>query len=184
MTSDDTINKYLRDVLVLIINDPTYLVIKADQNSPRREEPYCTIKVMASKSMSLEEYSEADEGLTDSRITSKVMRNIRVSFNFFKNGAVEHDPFYVAGLCRQGLSRRTIGDALKVNGLGLATRSQVQNLTFKLDNGFEERAKFVATFNYVDTDSELITTIETVETIGEYHINGRIETYEIDINNN
>lgn len=184
MTSDDTINEYIREVLEVIINDKDYLVIKADQNSPRKKQPYCTVKVLASRSASYEEFSYADNGDTDSEITSKVMRNILVSFNFFKNGSEEHDPFYVAGLCRQALNRETINSQLNSNGLGLATRSQVKNMTFELDNGFEERANFTATFNYVDTDSEIITTISTADMEGEYQINGRVEPLEIGVDNN
>lgn len=184
MISDDTINKYIRDVLVTIIDDPTYLVIKADQKSPRKDTPYCTVKVMASKSSSLEEFSEVDEGLTEVRSTTKAMRNVLVSFNFFKQGVVEHDPFYVAGLCRQALARQSICEALDVNGLGLATRSQVKNLTFNLDSVFEERAGFNATFNLVDTDSELLNTIGEVIISGKAQINGREENMDIIINNN
>lgn len=184
MTSDDTINTYIRDALVGIINDREYLVIKADQNAPRRKQPYCTVKIMASKPVSWEEFSREDINLTDTKITSKVQRSILVSFNFFKNGVDEHDPFYVAGLCRQALNRNSVSSQLNSNGLGLAVRSQVKNLTFELDNGFEERANFTATFNFVDTDSEIITTISTVDTLGDYHINGRIEPLNIDIDNN
>lgn len=184
MTSDDTINTFIREALVKIINDKEYLVIKADQNSPRKKQPYCTVKIMVSKPVSWEEFSHKDISISDSEITSKVMRSIRVNFNFYKNGLDEHDPFYVAGLCRQALNRNTVSSMLNNNGLGLATRSQVKNLTFELDNGFEERANFTATFNYVDTDSEIITTISTVETSGEYQLNGRIESLDINIDNN
>ena len=184
MTSDDTINKYIRDVLVKLIDDASYLVIKADQNSPRRKEPYCTVKVMASKSASLEEYSWKDDGVSDTEITSKAMRSVLVYFNFFKNGALTHDPFYVAGLCRQGLSRQTVCSDLNVNGLGLSTRSQVRNTTFQLDSGFEERATVTASFNFVDTDSEIITTVESAEVIGTYEINGKVEDLDIQIKNN
>lgn len=184
MTSDDKINEFIREALEKIINDKDYLVIKADQNAPRKEQPYCTVKIMASRPSSWEEFSHKDVNETDSELTSKAMRSILVSFNFFKNNGEEHDPFYVAGLCRQALNRQTISSQLNSNGLGLANRSQVKNLTFELDNGFEERANFTATFNYVDTDSEIITTISTVEAKGEYHINGRVETLELNIDNN
>jgi hypothetical protein len=60
MTSDYTINEYIRKALVSIINDSDYLVIKADQNSPRNGTPYCTVKVMASKPVSWEEFSRED----------------------------------------------------------------------------------------------------------------------------
>ncbi len=183
MTSDDTINKYLRDVLVYIIDDVDYLVIKADQNSPRPKVPYCTVKITSSRSASLEEFSFADEGLTDSKITTKAMRTLRVAFDFFKKDVEDHDPFYVAGLCRQALSRLGITSMLSLKGLGLAIRSQVKNLTFELDNGFEERAHFIATFNFVDIDEEVTTTINAVEVTGEYQSNGRIEPMVIDINN-
>lgn len=184
MTSDNTINEYIREALELIINDKEYLVIKADQNSPRKTLPYCTVKIMASRPNSWEEFSHKDINETESEVTSKVMRSILVAFNFFKNGTDEHDPFYVAGLCRQALNRNTISSKLNSDGLGLATRSQVKNMTFELDNGFEERANFTATFNFVDTDSEIITTISTVEVEGDYHINGRTETLDINVNNN
>jgi len=181
MTSDDTINEFIRGALEEIISDSSYLVIKADQNSPRPKVPYCTVKVMASRSRSLEEFSEENEGLTDIRITSKVMRNILVSFNFFKSGSVAHDPFYVAGLCRQALSRSKICSKLNTDGLGLAKRSQIRNLTFELDNGFEERANFTATFNYVDTDSEIITTISTVSVNGDYQYIDNVVPINADI---
>jgi hypothetical protein len=180
MTSDDTINEYIRDALNLIINDPSYLVIKADQNSPRKNQPYCTVKVISSRTKSYEEFSNENIGETNTEITSKVSRNILVSFNFFKNGTPEHDPFYVAGLCRQALNRFSINSQLNSNGLGLATRSQVKNMTFELDSGFEERANFTATFNYVDIDSEETTTIATAGITGEYHINGRVEPLQVD----
>lgn len=184
MTSDDTINAYIRKALESIINDSEYLVIKADQNSPRKKQPYCTVKVMASRPVSWEEFSNLDVNESDSEVTSKVMRSILVSFNFFKNDTETNDPFYVAGLCRQALNRNTISSQLNKDGLGLASRSQVKNLTFELDNGFEERASFTATFNFVDTDSEVITTISTVNATGEYHINGRVEPLDIDVNKN
>jgi hypothetical protein len=184
MTSDDKINGYIREALELIINDSKYLVIKADQNAPRKTLPYCTVKIMASRSSSWDDFSHKGINETETEITSKAMRSILVSFNFFKNDTEEHDPFYVAGLCRQALNRNTISSKLNSDGLGLATRSQVKNMTFELDNGFEERANFTATFNFVDTDSEIITTISTVEAEGEYHINGRVESLDINVNNN
>lgn len=183
MTSDNTINEYIRNALVQIVDDKTYLVIKGDQNAPRNNTPYCTVKINASKPVSLEEFSSKDEGLTDSEVTSKAMRSILVSFNFFKNGADTHDPFYVAGLCRQALARNSICEMLNSNGLGLANRSQVKNMTFQLDSGFEERAGFTATFNFVDIDSEIITTINTASATGEYQYNGRVEPLVISINN-
>lgn len=181
MTSDDTINKYIREVLRVIINDPSYLVIKADQNAPRPETPYCTVKVLGSKSASLEETSYEDSGATGSEMTSRAMRSILVSFNFFKSGIEAHDPFYVALLCRQALSRDSINELLGSKGLGLAKRGSVRNLTFELDNGFEERASFTATFNYVDIDSDISNTIGTVDISGSYKYETRTEDYDLTV---
>lgn len=175
MTSDEKLNEYIREALELIIDDSSYLVIKADQNSPRKNQPYCTVKVISSRPASLEEDDYLDSGETSTLLSSKAMRSVLVSFNYFKNGAEKHDPFYVAGLCRQALNRFSITSMLIENGLGLATRSQVRNMTFELDNGFEERANFTATFNFVDEDSEITTTINTANASGEYQINGRTE---------
>lgn len=178
MTSDDKINEYIREALEVIIDNEDYFVIKADQNAPRPNASYCTVKITASKSSSLEEYSEIASGLTDNEASTKSMRSIRVAFNFFKNDDIS-DPFYMANLCRQALARYTIIEQLERNGLGLGKRGSVKNLTFELDSGFEERAQFIAEFNYVDTDSEVITTISTVSIEGEYQSNGRIETFDI-----
>lgn len=179
MTSDNVINTYIREAIELIVNDSSYQVIQADQNAPRPKKSYCTIKVLASKSSSLEEFSHVDEGDYDSLQTTKAMRSIMVSFNFYKNNVAEHDPFYIAGLCRQGLNRESITAKLNSDGLGLSSRSSIKNNTFELDNGFEERASFTAHFNFVDEDSEVVTTISTVSVEGEYHINGRTETFTI-----
>ena len=181
MISDNVINKYIRDVIVLIVDDATYLVVKADQNAPRPSGPYCTIKVLASRSESLEEISYSDDGLTDSKIESRAMRSILVSFNFFKSGIDTHDPFYVASLCRQALVRDSMNESLSANGLGLAKRSQVKNMTFELDSGFEERASFTASFNFVDIDSDIYTTIGTVEIAGSYNYESRTEDYDITV---
>lgn len=182
MTSDDTINEYIREAIELIINDKDYYVIKADQNKPRKNKPYCTVKITASKSMSLEEYSDTNSGVANVNSTSKVMRNIRVSFDFFKNGLSANDPFYYAGLCRQALARQTILSKLNGDGLGLATRSQVKNMTHALDNGFEERANFIATFNYVDIDSEELSTIDSVAIGGNYQYKNNSDDFNIGIN--
>lgn len=180
MTSDDTINKDLRSILRLIINDVSYKVIQADQNAPRPLTPYCTVKVLGSRTVSLEETSYEDSGATGSQITSRAMRSILVSFNFFKRDSlVTHDPFYMAGLCRQALVRNSINELLGSKGLGTVKRSQVKNLTFELDNGFEERASFTATFNFVDIDSDIYTTIGTVEIDGSYTYESRTEDYDI-----
>ncbi len=119
MTSDDTINAYIRTAVETIVDDSSYKVIKADQNAPRPKYPYCTVKVLDSVAMSYEEFSKEDYGDTQVQYTSKASRNIMVSFNFFKGSSDEHDSFYIAGLVRQALNRRTICSALGKNGLGL-----------------------------------------------------------------
>lgn len=170
MIDESALNKSIRDAINLIVNDASYLVIQSEQEAPRPDEPHCTVRVLSILTDSLEQWAEEDT--VDDNVIShtKAMRRAMVSLKFFYGV-----PYNYASLVRQGLMRRSITSFLSTQGLGLGKRSAIRNETSKLENGFEERAGMDVYFSLVETDSEVIGTIETFEVTGEYYPNGSLD---------
>lgn len=131
-----------------IINDSDYTVIIADQSAHRPKGAYASVKIITSQQETTEYTSSEATGYLSSS-----QQKVMISFNFFRD-----ESFEKATLVRKAFWRREVSDLLQEIGLGLSVRGSVENLTDNLEVKFEERANFIARFNYneVDYDSEYI----------------------------
>lgn len=176
MIDPSVLNKSIRDAIVLIMDDRSFLVLQGDQQAKRPSEPYATVKILDMQAMSLEGRLTVNEDADVNQHTQMAYR-VMVGIKCFRDNAI------LNGLkIRKGLGRETVIDFLNEEKIGIAQRTNVRNETFALEYGFEERSGFNVYFNVVERDVETLTTIEEADVQGEYHSpSGRAETINFKI---
>ncbi len=174
--------KALSEAIIQIVNgiidDDQYKMIIADQSAPRPSAPYGSVKVITM----LQETTESTSYGEISGYLSSSQQKVMVSFNFFRDNS-----YAIASLIRRAFWRREVADLFQEIGLGLVTRGSVENLTESLEANFEERANFIARFNYneVDYDSEYSQNkIEGATVGGSVDYNGESVPVVIEIDEN
>lgn len=139
-------------------------VIVADQNKPRPETPYLTVKVQGPLQLG----QDSAGALTDPGAPAYASqaylgeREVSVSIQAFGSGAVDLARSAVNALSTE-TTRSQLGTA------GLFRRGgpiQVNELTALLDTDFQERAQFDVTFGLVDEYTDSVPLIESVECEG------------------
>lgn len=163
---EETLNKAVRDIVNLIISSD--FAIKANQNAPRLQTPHCSVHTMTIKSVGIEQKvlidRIADPDLDETR---EGYREIMFSLNFYFDNAMDN-----AEQVKIGLTRNSILEFLKAADLGLANRSEVRAISEPLETGFEERAQFDFVLSAIGTDDDIITSIETLNIIGDFQTRG------------
>jgi len=172
---EETLNKAVRDIVNAIIS-PNF-AIKAKQNAPRPTTSYASVDTMISSSVGIEELKMTDRIIDpdiDSRRTG--YREVMFSLQFYRDNAFDN-----ATLTKIGFTRNSILETLRAADLGLATRSEVRDISEQLENGWEERAQFDLVLSAIGTDNDIITSIENVVMDGGFQTRGKIIPVTVEV---
>ena len=182
MILEETINKFIRDMVNLILEIPDYS-IRAKQlganklGAPRPQNGYASVDFLSDITLGLEqrtlENNTEDPDLTE---TITGMREVVMSVNFYRDSALDNARFF-----RTGLFRSSVQELFKAAKLGLTTRSIVRNISESLENGWEERAQIDVTLSVIGTDTDIIRSIESVNISGEFQSRGLTYNFEIGV---
>lgn len=177
MIPSDTINKFIRDTINLLLSDADYSIKDKQTGAPRPKGSYATVDVTLDMSVGWEQKNLVDN-TEDNDLTENIsgMRQITVSTNFYRDSAVDN-----ARKVRTGLSRESIQQLFSAANLGLTTRSEVREISEPLENGWEERAQFDIVLSAVGTDNDVIKSILSVDMAGQYQNHGLIYNFNIEV---
>lgn len=147
--------------------------IVSEQGKPRPETPYLTVKVSPPRAMG----HDVDGGLVDpgapayATQTYLGQREVAVSIQAYGAGAMD-----IARSAANALGTETT--RAQLGAVGLFRRGAlpaITDLTGLLDTDFQERAQFDVIFGLVDSYTDSVPLIETVE--GQGTFDDRVETF-------
>lgn len=134
----------------------TALVIFADQNAPRPDELYVTLKITGISNIGHREYDEPDN-ITEER-TVKYEDEITVSIQAYGSGALG-----VIQDLKESLKKESVIISLDDDNIAKRRDEPMTNLSTLIDNVIEERWGFDVTFGLANTITENVGIIETIE---------------------
>lgn len=172
---EETINKFVRDAINLIMAKAGF-AIKANQNAPRPSDPYATVVVTSISSIGWEqsEYEDNDDSTLTQTISGS--RDVLLTINTFRENAKTNAEAITIGFVRQ-----SIIDLLNSGGFGLGVRTAPTTATEALEKGWEQRATFSVVLNTVNTDTDIVNCIESIDIDGEYQSRGITTNISIEV---
>lgn len=159
MILEETLNKFLRDIVNLLLASPEYTIKAKQKGAPRPNGSYATVDLISDirvgwEQKELENNSE-DEDLTEN-ITG--MREIMMSVSFYREDSIDN-----ARSVRTGLVRSSIQELFKEAELGYIRSSEVREISEPFQKGWEERSQFDIVLSAVGKDSDIITSISSLD---------------------
>jgi len=165
MIAEETINKLLRDIISVIINQPEFTVIRGKQNgAPRPTGSYADVNFLFDDGIGWEERKVENEGDDDVKLTAEGYRLITMSLGFYRDGSTDF-----ARKVRTALVRESIVFLMNQAKVGLIDRTEVRDISEPLENGFEQRAQFDVVLSAVGTDEEIVKAINSLDIVAELH---------------
>jgi hypothetical protein len=135
MTIDD-INAILRNIIRTELGLPEHQVRPANQNAPVGVDPFATVLVYDSLAEGFDDVALVDTTNLNVTETSRGLRKLLVSVQFFKANAITY-----ASRLRARLQLSSAVEKFAVNGLGYARCSGVRVLSGIDGTFWEERAQ-------------------------------------------
>lgn len=176
MIFEATLNKYIRDIVNLILEESDY-TIAAKQDAPRPVGPYATVDFVSDTGVGLSERTYANRGTDlDLDITHDSLRDVMFSINFYRDVAIDN-----ARWVHLGLVRESVLLLLTSANIGLIRRSEVREISEALENGWEERAQMDIFLSIVGTDTEVMRTISSVDIAGQFEARDLIYNFNIEV---
>lgn len=159
---ESTLNDAMRQIVNSVISAD--FAIKAKQNAPRPNGSYASVDVMSIVRRGYDEQILTDR-IIDLDIDSDLIgfREINYSIQFYRDNAISN-----AMKLQQAIARYSVNEFLNAAKLGLGRRSDVRDISAILENGYEERAQIDITLHAIDTDQEIIRSIQGVTISGIY----------------
>jgi hypothetical protein len=141
-------------------------VIFAEQDSPRPDPPYLTVKVGTVASVGQEETREMVDPGAPALATQHYFgdREVTVSVQAFGDGAMD----LARKAARALATETTMAQLAAANLCHRGTIPAVNELTELLDTGFEERAQFDAALAFGEDYTDIVGLIEVVEGEGTF----------------
>lgn len=159
MILTEILNDFIRSVITIIVDDgnDNYAIPSQEKNSPRPIGPYSSVSYQTDTGIGWEEsvFEDRMDGMLDQTISRQ--SELMFSLNFFRDGAHNN-----ARKVRTAMVRESIQQLFSDAGVGLASRSAVRNISFTLEDTWEERSQFDIVVNAVGTDTDIVQSIETV----------------------
>lgn len=177
MILEDALNKLLRDTMNLILGISGY-AIAAKQDAPRPAGSYGDVDFVIDTGLGIEQHTLTDQSDPDLDIIEDIqgLREITMSIGFYRDNAIDN-----ARKVRTGLIRESIQELFRGAGVGLATRSEVREISEPLENGWEERAQFDIVLSAVGSDTDIIRSILSVNIEGEFQARGLVYNFDIEV---
>lgn len=177
MILEETINKFLRDTVDLLLNSPGYTIKAKQKDAPRPTGNYGDVDFVSDTGVGWEQFESKNRtGDPDLDFTSKGMRQIMMSINFYRGNAIDN-----ARKVHIGITRESVQALFRQAGLGLIRRSEVREVSEPLENGWEDRAQFDIFLSAVGVDVDLVKSICSVDMAVEFQSRGLIYTFNIEV---
>lgn len=177
MTLEETINKLLRDVTNLILGISDYTVKAKQKDAPRPTGNYGDVDFVTGNDLGWEQFSRKDRTVDDDiDVTIEGLREIMMSIGFYRDNAIDN-----ARSVRSGVVRESIQSLFSAAGIGLIRRSEVREISESLESGWEERAQFDIFLSAVGTDTDIITSIASVDIEGEFQARGLKYNFTVEV---
>lgn len=177
MVLESTINKLLRDIVNLLLSSPGYTIKAKQKGAPRPDRDYADVDFVSETRVGWEqrtfENNQADPDLTE---TIEGMREIMMSISFYRGDSIDN-----ARKVKIGLIRESIQELFRAAGLGYVRSSEVREISEPFQHGWEERSQFDIVLSAVGTDSDIVTSIESVDMAGEYQARGLDYNFTIEV---
>ena len=177
MILEETINKLLRDTVNLILGDSSFTVSAKQKDAVRKSGPYADVDFTSDTSIGWEQRS-LEDNIADLDVTETIEgnREIMMSIGFYRAGAVDN-----ARKVRTAVIRESVQDLFRSVKLGLVRRSDVREISEPLASGFEERAQFDIVLSTIGSDSDIITSIQSIDIAGEFQARGIPYNFNIEV---
>lgn len=174
---EETMNKLLRDVTNLILEEPEFS-IKAKQDAPRPITPYAVVDFISDTPIGWDEVKQSDQSGPSTKIDFEYSgsREIMFSIMFLKDLAVDN-----ARRVWVGLARESISSLFSLANIGLGKRSMVREISINLEGAWEERAQFDITLNTVGTDLDIVESIGSIDISGEFQARGLKYNFNVEV---
>ena len=117
--------------------------------------------------------NELDLDLTE---TITGFREVTYSIGFYRDGAYDN-----ARKVRTGVLRESVQALMRAGLVGLGQRSEVRSITENLETGWEQRAQFDITLHVLGSDSDAVTSIQSLEIQGEIETNSLVYPITIEV---
>ena len=176
MILEETLNKLIRDVVNDLLSLPGY-AIKAKQNAPRPTGSYGDVDFLSDRSIGWEQRNQVDN-IADPDIAESITgaREITMSLGFYRDNAMDN-----ARAVRTGLFRQSTTDLFRSAGVGLASRSEIRDISEPLENAWEKRSQFDIVINAVGTDVDIINSILAISISGNFETRGKSIPISIEV---
>jgi hypothetical protein len=174
---EETINKFIRDMINLILESPDF-AIKAKQKGARKpKQAFADVDIISTSLLSWEEikYTNRVED-DDLDWQSSSSNEIVVSVGFHKDNAADN-----AKKVHQGLIRESVQSLFRQGNLALIRRSEVRDVSNTLENGWEDRSQFDIFLNVVRTDSDIVKSIMSLDIASEFQSRGLTYNFNIEV---
>lgn len=175
MILDLEVNKFLRDIINLLLGSPGYTIRAKQKDAPRPNGSYADVDFVNVSRLGWEqtEFENNSEDLTEN---ISGMREIMMSVSFHREQATNN-----ATKVQTGLIRNRIQDLFKAANLAYIRSSEVREISEAFQQGWEERAQFDIFLSAVGKDSDIVTSIHNVDIEAEYQIRGLIYNSTIEV---
>lgn len=142
-------------------------VIFSDQNAPRPNYPYATIRLSSYRKIGWDEFRGVDR---ETNLGSYYgQRAMTVSVHVFAEKPAEGSPtmaFQEISKAHMSLSKDSVLNALSLAGIAIQEKGPTQNLTAVLDTLFEDHAAFDLFIGFSESIEENVGIIEKVSVQG------------------
>lgn len=178
MLIEEALNRAVRHYIDAVISSG--YAIKADQNAPRPQGPYCSVKTLSMTPTGWDQTNLTNQQSPDIDLDERIEghRLVMFSLNFYRDSAVDNANF--AHIAAQRESIRQLFESAKI---GLQSRSQIREISEPVDAGIEERAQFDLGIYTVANDDDVILCIQALDVIGNYDNQSSVYTHKIEVNN-
>jgi len=149
-------------IYIWVSANTSALVIFADQNAPRPDELYVTLKITGISNIGHREYTAPDYVTGDREI--KYEDEITVSIQ-----AYGPDALATIQEIKESLKKESVLISLESNKIAKRRDEPMTNLSAPIDSIIEERWGFDVTFGLANTITENVGVIESIEYEGTYN---------------
>lgn len=153
-----TYTAFLDNIYTWAAANSGILVIFADQDAPRPNEPYITIKDLSTVMLGHRNYL-APDNITEERIV-KYEDEITVSFQSYGNDTVNN-----LQLLKESLQIESVMYSLIDMNIAVRREEPIRNVSSLVDSVIEKHWSYEVTFGIANTINEETGIIETVEEI-------------------
>lgn len=177
MILEETINKFIRDIVSLLLSSQGYTIKARQKDAPRPTGSYGDVDFISDTGLGWEQF-EYNNRIANSDLdnTSKGIHQIMMSIGFYRDNSIDN-----ARKVHSGFVRESVQTLFRQAGLGLTRRSEVRVISETLENGWEERAQFDIFLSAVSTDTDLVKSINSIDIAGEFQARGLIHNFNIEV---